>query len=576
MRVVIRSFIPMACAITMLGCTGSVSTQTRTQQSSVQQINFSAVRDRLRRELPGVIDVTRLPARSESTWVALVRKDATDTTGTALFNIAAPHFLTWMLNNTRADQKALLASLPATAPAPAMLYDSLVADSLFLRTVTLEVGLFRGTSRTIGGRVEYLFDDLVTFATRYFRLDADSAQRIKFSLAEKSEQLRDLPNLTAVPECCGVQRSLGMEAWFYSFLRPSVELNSLPASRAIIRSVIQEAPAVRTRATLDSLEHVLWRRLAAEPEFRGHIKQQLDRNINARLFSYRMTPGRPWADAMIATYPGTVTKIPDAVRTRFKLDTTFYGKYADAGGIPVIASPKVPDEALLVARDIIDHMLKARPDIRADLIKRGARLGVIATSEQLLDLPEHRDWKKPGRRDHRLTDRERANYDQPGGIGSMTAQQYWNARARGMGGIFTTTAEENLLGYPGSKNFGYGLTVHEFAHNIHSSVRRVEPKLQKELQAAYKDAMAKKMYVYANGQRAGTVNTLEEYWAEGTQFWFWNNTPKVFVADGVAHTVWSPDDLKRYDPKLYSILSRVYADHRIPADVHHALKWPPR
>ncbi|MEX2281931.1 MAG: hypothetical protein WEE89_05570 [Gemmatimonadota bacterium] len=409
MHMMIRRLSLIGCAIGMLGCTA----ETRTLASSSQQVDFpQAARDRLRRDLSGVIDVVRLPAGPESTWVALVRKDAPDTTGMVHFNSAVPHFLTWMLNNTRVDQKALLASLPATAPASAILYDSLVADSLFTRTAIIEVGLFRGTARTIGGRVEFLFDDLVTFATRYFRLESDSAQRIVFSLCEKSEQLRDVP----------IQRSLGVEAWFYSFLRPSVELDSLPATRATIQTVIEGAPQVLTRATLDSLERVLWRRLTAEPEFRRHIKEQLERHSAARMFSYRMVPGRPWVDALMATYPGTVTKIPDAVRTRFDLDTMFYGKYVDAGGIPVIAVPKVPDEALLVARDIINHMLKARPDIRADIIKRGGRLGVIATSNLLLDLPEYRDWKKPGRRDGRLTDAERANYNRPGGIASMTAR----------------------------------------------------------------------------------------------------------------------------------------------------------
>src|SRR6185503_6342047 len=166
-------------------------------------------------------------------------------------------------------------------------------------------------------------------------------------------------------------------------------------------------------------------------------------------------------------------------------------KYVDAGGIPVIASPKVPDEALLVARDIMNHMLTARADIRADIIKRGGRVGVIANSDSLLDLPEHRDWKKPGRRDRRLNDFERANYDLPGGIASVTAREYWNKRARGMGGTYTTCSEENLLGYPGTQYFGWNLLVHEFAHSIHASVRRVEPKLDKELQVAYEEAMAK-------------------------------------------------------------------------------------
>jgi hypothetical protein len=352
-------------------------------------------------------------------------------------------------------------------------------------------------------------------------------------------------------------------------------MDSLQATRAIIRSVIQGAPAVRTRAALDSLERVLWRRLAAEPEFRRYIQQQLDRNIAARLFSYRMAPGRPWADALIATYPGPgMTPIPDAVRARFKLDTTWYAKYVDAGGIPVIARANVPDEALLVARDIMNHMLTKRADIRADIIERGGRVGVIGNLDSLLDLREHRNWKKPGKRDKRLTDLERERYDQPGGMGSMTAREYWNRRARGMGGSYTTCCEENLLGYPGTMYFGWNLLVHEFAHSIHVSVRRLDPKLYKEIQVAYDDAMAKKMYRYANGTRSGGVNTVDEYFAEGTQYWFWDNTSKVLVANGVEQTVWSPDDLQRYDPKLYSILSRVYADHHIPADLYHA--WTPR
>jgi hypothetical protein len=102
----------------------------------------------------------------------------------------------------------------------------------------------------------------------------------------------------------------------------------------------------------------------------------------------------------------------------------------------------------------------------------------------------------------------------------------------------------------------------------------VEPKLDKELQVAYKEAMAKKMYRYANGQRSGGVNTIDEYFAEGTQYWFWDNNSKGVRRHGVERTVWSPDDLQRYDPKLYSILSRVCADHHIPADLYHA--WKPR
>jgi hypothetical protein len=89
----------------------------------------------LRRDLPGVIAVVRLPGGAESTWVALVRKESSDTSGLARLNRAAPYFLTWVLANTDQDHRSMLASLPPTALAPAILYDSLVADSVFTTTV---------------------------------------------------------------------------------------------------------------------------------------------------------------------------------------------------------------------------------------------------------------------------------------------------------------------------------------------------------------------------------------------------------------------------------------------------------
>ena len=75
----------------------------------------------------------------------------------------------------------------------------------------------------------------------------------------------------------------------------------------------------------------------------------------------------------------------------------FYKKYTDAQGIPVIASDKVPDAALLVARDIVNSMLAARPDIRKALIARGWRTGVIAEVEMTMDIPEYSKMKRPGR-----------------------------------------------------------------------------------------------------------------------------------------------------------------------------------
>src|SRR5215475_928163 len=79
----------------------------------------------------------------------------------------------------------------------------------------------------------------------------------------------------------------------------------------------------------------------------------------------------------------------------------FYKKHADAMGIAILSSEKVPDAALLVARDIVIHMLAKRPDLRAEMAKKKMRVGVMAQSESTTDIPEHRDRKRPGRDDPR-------------------------------------------------------------------------------------------------------------------------------------------------------------------------------
>lgn len=240
---------------------------------------------------------------------------------------------------------------------------------------------------------------------------------------------------------------------------------------------------------------------------------------------------------------------------------TFYKKYADAFGIPIVSSEKVPDDALLVARDIVNYMLVKRPDVRAALIKRGARVLVMAQTEMETDLPERRNWKKPSKDDPRLTPGERENYDKPGGIASMSDREYWNRRARGMGGTVTSCAEENLLGYPGTRYYGENILVHEFSHNIMGALRTADTALYKEIGKAYEAAKAKGMY---KGQYA--INTVAEYWAEGTQWWFWSNFE---FYDGNTR-VQTPEDLKNYDPALYRILEQVYLDHHNPADVYYS------
>ncbi len=272
---------------------------------------------------------------------------------------------------------------------------------------------------------------------------------------------------------------------------------------------------------------------------------------------------------IVASYGAAMVTAPPA---SLGLDP-FYKKYADAFGIPIVSSEKVDDTALLLARDIVNYMLGKRPDIRAVMVERKSRMLVMDQTEGETDLPERRDWKKPAIDDRRLTDGERANYHGPNGIASKTDKEYWDARARGMGGNITSCAEENLLGLPGTRYYGEHITVHEFSHNVMGALRVADPALHAEIQVAYEAAKAKGLYKDSAGRGQYAINTPAEYFAEGTQWWFWSN---IEFYDGTTkQRVQSPDDLKIYDPALFGILERIYAGHHIPADVYHGRNLRP-
>lgn len=257
--------------------------------------------------------------------------------------------------------------------------------------------------------------------------------------------------------------------------------------------------------------------------------------------------------SLVSSYENFMISSPPG---RLKLDP-FYRKYVDASGIPVVSSGKVPDAALLIARDLVTEMLTERPDVLAAMVQSGARVGVMAIDEGTMDLPEQRDWKKPTRDDPRLTPQELKDYDR---IAAMTDREYWNSRARGMGGLYTTAAAENLMGVTGTRYFGETILVHEFSHNILSTLERIDHKFYARVQAAYDHAMKKKLW---RGSYA--AQNIQEYWAEGTQTWF--NSNKAYIVDG--KTIVSDAQLKDYDPALYHLLSAVYGKgrHHLDADV---------
>lgn len=237
----------------------------------------------------------------------------------------------------------------------------------------------------------------------------------------------------------------------------------------------------------------------------------------------------------------------------------FYAKQVSARGIPILSSSKVRDDALLAARDMVRSMFSHRPELAKWLAANDYRVAIIGTEEALLDLPENAHWTKPAKDDPRLTRCELKHYDVR--IGALSDREYWDNRARGIGGKRTVGSEEDVLGLPVSRYYGETIFVHEMGHNMLFAIHAVDPGLYSRIEAAYANALANDLWL-----NEYTTTTLHEYFAEGTQFWF--NSNKLQAFEG--RQILDHQDLAEYDPQLYAVLREAYGDnHRLKSDPFH-------
>lgn len=228
-----------------------------------------------------------------------------------------------------------------------------------------------------------------------------------------------------------------------------------------------------------------------------------------------------------------------------KLDT-FYKKYLDANGIPVISSKKVPDKALYKAWEIIMFMTNDLPsEVLKNMQKEGLRVGVMARYEGTTDIPEHAY----------LADDTTLN---------------WDVRARGLGGDLelplTTCAEENLLCYQIDKYHAEDILIHEFAHSIHFvGIVPLHPEFNAMLKKLMDSAIKAGKYVNTYAK-----TDIYEYWAEGVQNWF-NVNAEVETSDGKHNWVNTREDMKKYDPELYKVISQYFSEFEVSPSCHAAV-----
>jgi hypothetical protein len=211
-----------------------------------------------------------------------------------------------------------------------------------------------------------------------------------------------------------------------------------------------------------------------------------------------------------------------------KLDP-LYKKYISAEGYPIIASEQVNDYALKEAAYLVNMMLARRPDVREAMIKSGSRLIIMGYNEFTTQVPEH---------------------------SHLRPKDYWDARARGLGGSQTdpvcSCGEENLLGYPGDPYSTECILIHEFAHNIHlRGMVNVDAGFDARVKKTYHEAMAKGLW---KGKYAAVNH--HEYFAEGVQSWFDNNRENDHDHNHVNTRL----ELQEYDPGLAALCQEVFGE----------------
>ncbi|HVX86744.1 MAG TPA: hypothetical protein VH253_18320 [Phycisphaerae bacterium] len=230
--------------------------------------------------------------------------------------------------------------------------------------------------------------------------------------------------------------------------------------------------------------------------------------------------------------PIRVIPIPDSLRRSLRLNP-FYTKTLTIRGIPIVASPKTSDYALLECAYTLDHMLQDSPaSVLHALTAARVHVGIISVVEYTMDIPENQN---------------RRNLD-------PTEAAFQDRRSRGLGGLpLATCAEENLLNLRSDPYAAENITIHEFSHTVASAIRFATPAWYQKLRDTYAQAMKEGLFAHSY-----SATNEQEYWAEGAQAWF--DCAAQRKDPSVHSGIWNRDQLKAYDPRLAALLAEVYGD----------------
>lgn len=245
-----------------------------------------------------------------------------------------------------------------------------------------------------------------------------------------------------------------------------------------------------------------------------------------------LATGLLWGGGLAAQ--SVVSPVPATIVSQYNLDTSWYAKYIDAWGVPILGSAALSDAALVAARDQLGTLLWTYPYWPVpELDSRNVRVVMIARSEDASDIPEF------------------------GAIyGTSQDHVYWAGFGATDALPISAGTEDNLLDNYGGEN----IFAHEFGHTVADmALRHIDPEFQSELYSAYNHALGTGLWsnTYADA-------TVSEYWAEGVQSYFGVNREGPVGGDGVHNNINTRAELSSYDPQLFALLDRVYRGRSLP------------
>jgi tetratricopeptide (TPR) repeat protein len=257
---------------------------------------------------------------------------------------------------------------------------------------------------------------------------------------------------------------------------------------------------------------------------------------------------RMWANTQMPLPPGVVADNPPHFN--------FYARHYDCDGIPVRSANVVNAAALPAACVHIREMLSHIPNVKANLIARGAELHIIGEAQHISDLPESRN------------DRGERIFTRPGDTANSPEKVDIDALAGATGGLYANCPEMNLLHLPQDTYGVYAeVCIHEFAHDIMNA--GFDSAMRSQISRTYEVSMKKGLW-----KGAYAASNANEWWAEISE-WYFGAQGSVSRMTPPSPAP-GPDALKLYDPEAFALVDRFYSGSKQPKVVHERILKPAR